>query len=234
MQKISQYIFNCVGGCSRDHFPFTLSPRGRCARLSSLPSRARTSSFSVPQPTYSRLSFFSPRAFRFSFRLLSHRLALSIRGRCAHHFSRRSVSLSSRLRRLFTRAFPTRSFPTSRCLYKEACLACSLRSFAHSALSLALVSLSLRSRFAQLCSAHGFALLVPRSHLCSSRASPSASSLLVPRLSSLPGSTPLINCKNFYVCPLTFLFKTLATNLKHFLSKAQEKLLKSLENYNKI
>ena len=61
-------------------------------------------------------------------------------------------------------------------------------------LSLSL-SLSLRFaslRFAQLCFARALALLVPRSRLCSSRASSLASSLLVPRLSSLPGSTPLI------------------------------------------
>ena len=54
------------------------------------------------------------------------------------------------------------------------------------------LSLSLSLRFAQLCFARALALLVPRSRLCSSRASSSASSLLVPRLSSLPGSKPLI------------------------------------------
>ena len=79
-----------------------------------------------------------------SCRLLSHRLTLSPRGRCAHHFSRCSASRLSPLasRRLFARAFPTRSFSTPRCLYKEACLACSLCTFVRALHSL---SLSLRS-----------------------------------------------------------------------------------------
>ena len=64
------------------------------------------------------------------------------------------------------------------------------------------LSLSLSLRFAQLCFARALALLVPRSRLCSSRASSSASSLLVPRLSSLPGSTPLFTRKPLCTSPM--------------------------------
>ena len=57
--------------------------------------------------------------------------------------------------------------------------------------------ISLSLRFAQINSASlallASALPLPRPRLCSPRASPSASSLLVPRLSSLPGSTPLFS-----------------------------------------
>ena len=104
-----------------------------------------------------------------------------VRGCSPEHFSlahlpRLAAYLSRRLSRVhFVRSFLTR---------------------------LSLASLSFRS--ALLCSAHAFALLVPRSRLCSSRASPSASSLLVPRLSSLPGSTPLIShtVRNFCRCSI--------------------------------
>ena len=166
---------------------------GHCAQLFSVPARGRTSSYSSLQPTFSCLSFSSPHTFRFSSRLLSHRLALSPRGRCAHHFSRRSASRLS-CWGLFARAFLTHSFPTPRSLYNEASLACSLRSFIHahfsSRLSLSLSSLSLSLRCAKLCSASLALFLCLVSRPCLSRASPSASSLLVPRLSSFQARHP--------------------------------------------
>ena len=71
-----------------------------------------------------------------------------------------------------------------------------VRSFAHLSTLLSLLSLSfgLSLRYAQLCSATLALARLLISHLCcSSRASPSASSLLVPRISSLLGSTPRFN-----------------------------------------
>ena len=147
----------------------------------------RTSFSSSLQPTFLRLSFFSPRAFLFSSRLSSHRFALFPRGRCAHHFSRRSASASffSPLLACSSGHFPVARFPRLAAYIRRRCSrVLFVRSFAHSALSFSLRS---RSRFAQLCFACASAL--PHD-------SPSAFSLLVPRLSSLPGSTPLIK----YIC----------------------------------
>ena len=174
---------NNVGGCSPDHFPLSFSPRGRSARLSSLPARGRSSSFSSLPTTFSRLSFFSPRAFRLSSRLF--RIAsLSFLAAAAHITSRGARSLFSPLVACSSEHFSLAYLPRLAAYLRRLCsrvrsfVRVFVRLFAHSALSL-LLSLS---------SAHGFALLVPRSRHCSSRASPSASSLLVPRLQLLLSS----------------------------------------------
>ena len=129
----------------------------------------RTAFSSSLQPTFSRLSFFSPRAFRSP--LVSFRIA-SLSSRPLRTSLLAALGLSPLAsRRLFARAFLTRSFPTPRSLFKEALLACSIRSFIRALLHSALAR---SARF------------------CSSSCLVSASSLLVPRLSSLAGSTPLI------------------------------------------
>ena len=97
--------------------------------------------------------------------------------------------------RLFTRAFPIRSFASPRSLYKEAFLAFSFRSIVR-----ALVHYDLSRSLASLCSA---LLCYARAsaHLASLlfSASPSASSLLVPRLSSLSVSTTLFSLLNIHL-----------------------------------
>ena len=106
------------------------------------------------------------------FLLLLNSQYYSVRGCSPEHF-------------LFTRAIPTRSFASPRGLYKVF-LACSLHSVVRAFFTRSrsrFASLRFASlRFAQLCFARAFALLVPRSRLCSSRASSSASS---PRASPL-------------------------------------------------
>ena len=162
-------------------FPIVRLSLGRCAQNCSVPAaphvfflvaavhlRGRSLVFRLSPLRSSRLS---PRSF------LQRPLRTALLAAARRLFSRR----------VFTRAFPTHSSAAPRSLYKEAFLACSfIRALLHSALSLALALASLLS--ALLCFA-----CAPVMHRLCSRASPSASSLLVPLLSTLPGSTPLFN-----------------------------------------
>ena len=164
--------FYSMSGSSPEHFPpLVFFSLGRCATHLPAPCCRR--------PSRSRL--FSPHAILFSSHLFSPRLALFPRSRCAHHFSRRLLVSCS-----------PEHFPLARLLLLAAYIRCcshvsSLRSFARVCSRL---SLALAFALTSLASPRSPLL---RSCLCSPRVSPSGSSLLVPRLSSLPCSTSLFN-----------------------------------------
>ena len=180
------YEYVNVDGCSPVHFPPLLLSLGRCAQHISVTAalhafllRRGRSPSSPPLARFSRFSLTPLASF------LASPLSASAPLRTALLAAARLLLSASSLLRLFTRAFRSRSFATPRSLFKEACLACSF-CFVHSRTRLfcsRFASLSFRSRFAQLSSA----LLTPLLFSCLALVSASS----VPRLSSLPGSTPL-------------------------------------------
>ena len=160
-------------------------------------TRGRTS-FSSLQPTFLRLSFFSPRAFRFSSRFISYRFALFPRGRCAHHFSR-ARPLASPVGDCSPEHSSLANLPRVAAYLGRRCSRVRfVRSFVRS-FAIFCTQLLFSSRFAQLSSA----LLAPLLFSCLDL----VSAPLVPRLQPLSlraSSSPLFQARypSSHVCSL--------------------------------
>ena len=183
VKKIKVLRKCCVGGCSTDHSPPLVS-FSRPLRTALLRACSQPHVLLLLAAAHLFVSLVLL-ASRISPLLVSFRISLlSLLAAAAHITSRRSWPLVSPVEGCSPEHFSLAHLPRLAAYLRRRCSRVRfVRSFAHWALSLALASLSLRS--ALLCSAHAFALLVPRLQ-------PLLSSCLASPL--FPGSTPLISC----------------------------------------